>query len=448
MTARWVDGLAGLLARRTSRRGLLARTAVVGAAVALDPVNYVLRPASAYSSVCGEGATCASGWTAFCVTINNGVNQCPPGSFAAGWWKADHAGVCGGHARYYIDCNATCVPGRPGHYGCSCRCAHTSTCDKRHTCCNHFRYGQCNTGTHCYGPVVCRVVSCVPPWKWAPCSRSAATDNATLSHSAPALPHHWDAIERRYSALRGHASPLGASVGGRLTVPGGLVQGYEHGHLVWSPKTPAAMLVATSAAYRHFGGPRGMLGFPTVDERRTHDGQAYLMTGTGGTLWVAGTDAFHCEDGAWLSRWVALVDDTSIAGRPLSHLLTCADGQGRRADFANGTLMFAPWTGAFALTGAAASAYAAMGRETSVLEYPTADTVATAYGSVTTFQNGLMYATGGGTFTVVSPILGVYQQNGAEAGAYGLPTADAVTAGSQTSQTFERGTITVDNGSA
>ena len=34
----------------------------------------------------GSGRT--SGWTVFCCTINKGVNACPPGSFAAGWWKA------------------------------------------------------------------------------------------------------------------------------------------------------------------------------------------------------------------------------------------------------------------------------------------------------------------------------------------------------------------------
>ena len=77
-------------------------------ALVVDTVGFALRPQSAYASVCGPGSSCSSGWTVFCATINNGVNACPPGSIAAGWWKADGASLCGGRARYIVDCNATC----------------------------------------------------------------------------------------------------------------------------------------------------------------------------------------------------------------------------------------------------------------------------------------------------------------------------------------------------
>ena len=105
---RAADGVTGWLARRTSRRGFLVKAGVLGTALAVDPMGYVLRPGTAYAAVCGPGASASSGWTVFCATINDGANACPPGSIAAGWWKADGASLCGGKARYIIDCNATC----------------------------------------------------------------------------------------------------------------------------------------------------------------------------------------------------------------------------------------------------------------------------------------------------------------------------------------------------
>ena len=67
-------------ARRSSaaghnRRRFLARTAVVGSALAVNPLSYLLKPGTAYGAVCG---TCCDGWTAFCCTINSGRNTCPP----------------------------------------------------------------------------------------------------------------------------------------------------------------------------------------------------------------------------------------------------------------------------------------------------------------------------------------------------------------------------------
>ena len=166
---RLVDRITGSLTQRaSSRRSFLTRTAIVGSALATGPVQFLLKPGTAYGYVCG---TCSDGWTAFCCTINNGSNTCPPDSFVAGWWKADNAAYCCGSARYIIDCNATC-PTR-----CSCRCSGDG-CDGRRTCCNQFRYGQCHQEIACYGPVVCRVATCTPPWLYDPtCTTASATDN-------------------------------------------------------------------------------------------------------------------------------------------------------------------------------------------------------------------------------------------------------------------------------
>ncbi len=198
--ATWVDRLSGAVANRIDRRGFLARSAVVGSALAVSPVDFLLRPTSAYAAVCacvGQncdcGAACCDGYTEFCCTIY-GANACPAGTAVAGWWKADGSGFCSG-PRYYMDCNAGCRSCGCGSSGlCSGSCSGTpcscakGNCNDRRAGCNEFRYGQCNQSTPCLGPIVCRLVTCIPPWEIEPsCTHTVATDDSTAFHDAPCL---------------------------------------------------------------------------------------------------------------------------------------------------------------------------------------------------------------------------------------------------------------------
>ena len=171
-------------APRGDRRGFLAAAAMTGAAVAVNPWGFLVRNASAYDTVCGAAPACADGYSVFCCTINGGNNSCPPDSFIGGWWKADASSFCGGSARYYIDCNAY----NDGAWKCHCA---SGTCDSRRVACNQFRYGQCNLDIPYSdtGPVVCRIVSCTPPWEQfsGVCTSSSATDQSTATHSAPCV---------------------------------------------------------------------------------------------------------------------------------------------------------------------------------------------------------------------------------------------------------------------
>lgn len=212
------------VATRLDRRNFLRRTTMVATALAAAPADFILRPITAYAAACGCSgsncdcaATCCDGYTEFCCTFN-GENTCPPGTLAAGWWKADGTAFCGGAARYYLDCNATC-----GSCGCganglcdgactgtSCGCA-LGDCNRRKAGCTVFRYGQCHQEEPCLGPIVCRVVTCTPPWQLdASCTTTPRTDDFTGSHDAPCL----------------HDDPFGALDSVRL-VPGGVrVEGW------------------------------------------------------------------------------------------------------------------------------------------------------------------------------------------------------------------------------
>jgi len=204
VSRRLAERAASMLDRRTPRRGFLVKAAVVGSAIVSPPVAYLLRPGTAYSAVCGPASSCGAGYTAFCCTVNRGMNKCPPGTFVGGWWKADRSAYCctGSGApgpRYYIDCHGRCTGctsgcGRGNAFctsscvNCSCRCSRSGTCDQRKVCCNYFRYGQCHQEIGCSGPVACRVVTCTPPYRlYKSCGSTMLTDNATAGHTAPCL---------------------------------------------------------------------------------------------------------------------------------------------------------------------------------------------------------------------------------------------------------------------
>ena len=187
------------LVGRTSRRSFLARTTLSATALSVAPIDFLLRPGTAYAQICqcvpGSdcdcSALCCDGYTQFCCTINQGVNACPPGTFAGGWWKADGSIYCSG-PRYYIDCMGECQGCGcgggafcPGCDGLTCECA-LGNCNNRHVGCTEFRYGQCHQEIPCSGRISCRVVSCTPPWLLDPtCSTVSQTDDTTANHFAP-----------------------------------------------------------------------------------------------------------------------------------------------------------------------------------------------------------------------------------------------------------------------
>jgi hypothetical protein len=175
-----------------SRRSLLLRVAVVGSALAVAPLRYLLYPGSALAAVvpsqCDSGL-CTDGYTGFCCEINKGhVNACPEGTFPGGWWMCtDYRGhqLCAEQGvRYYVDCNA--LPGHPFPGGCRCG---DDSCRHRRINCNIFRYGQCNTDIGGVTAVVCRMVVCENPStiEALHCSAALATDDSTCDNEAGCL---------------------------------------------------------------------------------------------------------------------------------------------------------------------------------------------------------------------------------------------------------------------
>ncbi len=179
------------LSKPFSRRRFLQRFATAASAAAIAPVAFATKPVSASELItcrsCPAGSSCCDGWTTFCCVINKGLNQCPSNTYMGGWWKCTNyqgSGLCHQEGvRYIIDCNRT-----PG-YQCSggCHCANDK-CGNRSTCCNVFRYGQCNTEITGVTEVVCRMVTCVNPSDlFINCNSTLHISNATCTHEASCL---------------------------------------------------------------------------------------------------------------------------------------------------------------------------------------------------------------------------------------------------------------------
>ena len=445
---RAVEAVTGWLEKRTSRRGFLIRAGVVGSALAVDPSGYVLKPGTAYASVCGPGASCTSGWTVFCATINHGSNSCPPGSIAAGWWKADGASLCGGKARYIVDCNATCHcttrgsrPGicAPSCQSCSCTCGPSGQCDQRRVCCTQFRYGQCNEQVRQVGAVHCRVVSCTPPWRWANCSTSPATDNATVHHSAPLLPSAYTPLTVRYIALGENGSRLGATIGPELAVPGGRAQRYQHGRMSRAGTgSPHITTGAIAVRYVQLGGEAGGLGFPLSDPITIAGGKASPFQH--GRMSQAGSAPPHYTYGGIATRYVQLGGETGGLGFPTADPRSIAGG--RASSFQHGRLSWSAATGVHHTTGSITVRLGALGYEAGVLGFPTTDPVAVAGGHCSRFQHGRISSSAAGTWEVLGLLDAAYGRSGGEAGLLGFPVAASrLLSGSRNVSTFQRGRI-------
>lgn len=492
---RLVHRASSLLAGRTDRRSFLTRTAVVGSALAIGPIDFLMKPGTAYAYTCG---TCSDGWTAFCCTIMSGRNVCPPDSFVAGWWKADNAAYCCGAARYIIDCNATCPT------KCSCRCA-GDACDGRRTCCNQFRYGQCHTEISCYGPVVCRVATCTPPWKYDPsCTTTSATDNKTVNHGSPCLTTDCGTpIAKKYAELGGTGGFLGTVVAAEKANSDGRgkVARYQNGNIYWTPTTGAhevhgdilaefgkqagvngVLKYPTSdtrtssdkkstystfengriydlvggatiavpkpyfAKHEALGGVHGILGYPSSAVKTSRDGKSRYQNYTGGRIYVQGSRVVEVH-GAVFDLHESLQGVYGPLGYPVNDLSPNGDDRGKAQWFEKGIIFYSPTTGAHGLWGKVLERYAANGHVRSYLRYPTSEptSVGDGRGTYATFERGRIYAsTTTGGFDVHGAVLTAYLGTyGGPTGSLGYPTSELDPSGTPGGrfQHFEHGTL-------
>jgi len=355
----FIDRVAGALEKRTSRRGFLMRTAVVGSALAVDPLDYLLHPGTAYASVCrcGSagcdcGSACCDGYTEFCCTLT-GSNTCPPGTFAGGWWRADGSAFCAG-PRDYIDCHGEC-PSQSGPRFCAgsdgltCGCA-LGNCANRVTGCITFRYGQCHQEIATAGRIACLLDNA--------CTTQALFDDNTADQNKPCL-------QAPPTVVRAYATAVaGASVW--LASPGGAVYAYGkaayHGGvgdlaltaritgMAGTPDGEGYWLVAADGGVFALGraGFYGSMGgrpldAPIVGMAAAPGGDGYWLVASDGGIFAFGTATFHGSTGG-LALVAPIVGMAAAPGGD-GYWLVASDG----GIFAFGTATFHGSTGGQAL---------------------------------------------------------------------------------------------------
>ena len=451
-------GFVGSLSRRfrpVSRRSLLLGATVAATALATKPKEYVLRPVPAYATICGPGNTASSGWTVFCCTINNGVNACPPGSFAAGWWKAADSSWCGAGYRYIVDCNASCSKCTSGCsdgicdsrcWSCSCGSGSTATCDQRRVCCNAFRYGQCNTQVRCSGGVHCRVVSCVAPYRWTNCTTTTLVDNRTSEHSAPCLPR-WGPIEQRYVSMGAQASFLKASKGATRNIydsQGGVYGLYQGGGIYWTRATGAVgVSTLATTAWSSVGGIRGQLGYPLSAARPGGRAGGWIqLFQRGAVAGVSSGVSVPVYEPCW-TTWKANSREAGHLGYPVESRVTNPDGQGWLQRFQGGFITDGPATVTAAVYETAATIWVVEGREAGPLGYPTGGRTVTGAGMwIQLFEGGAIGAT---TVTTTTAVYGVmyagWQRFGRETGLLQYPATSVARDARGANQTFQGGQL-------
>lgn len=409
------------------RRSFLAKAAVVGAALATNPLQWILRPGTAYANVCGDGVGCGTGWTVFCCTVNGGANTCPEGSFAAGWWKADGSAFCGGAARYYIDCNR--MPDQPG--ACSCNRCHNGngTCDQRRYCCNVFRYGQCHLEVAGVTPVVCRVILCTPPWEWDPaCSASPRTDNRTGQHTAPCLPGPGaSAITIKYQDLGMAGSPLGQQVSVEEDAPGGGRRvTFEHGQIHWRADLGAhgSWGVIHDHWANRMRGPVGSAGYPVNDTRPGPAGGVYQDFEKQSLFSKDGREV-HAVYGAILQAY-RRVNGPAGFGYPLTGEEP-APQDGRQTRFEKGLITWREDLGAHPVFGGIGAKWEELGGAAGFVGLPWSDEQPTGHGrGVVQWFTGaaIFFSPETGAHEVHEPLLGGYLSARGPDGHIGFPATD------------------------
>jgi uncharacterized protein with LGFP repeats len=418
---------------RFGRRGFFVGAAMAGSALAVDPKRYALQPVAAYDTICGPGNTAASGWTVFCCTINNGVNSCPPGSFAAGWWKAADSSWCGGGYRYIVDCNAKCTgctSGCSGDHICdkgcwNCRCGSgsTATCDQRRICCNAFRYGQCNTHVSCSGGVHCRIVSCVAPYKWTNCTTTSLQDNRTKEHSAPCIPR-WSSIQSKYDSMGAQGSWLGPSLGPeRATADGrGRTVAYRGGYIYWTSAT-GARAVTNFVREKWLGSDWRAIGYPTSDKFSTIRG-GWRQNFEHGCVTDSANTSTQVVYGHIWTIWRREGQEGGELGYPVGPRRTGYRDSGVMQVFEHGCIVDSASTSTQVVWGYRWTLWQRYGRENGVLGYPTGPRTAGLPdgGYIQVFQKGcIIDSASTSTQLVHGYIYTLWNRSGRERGMLGYP---------------------------
>ena len=211
---------------------------------------------------------------------------------------------------------------------------------------------------------------------------------------------------------------------------GGCFQRFEDGSLYASPASGAhAVQEPVAAGWARQGWESGPLGYPVTDAGCGLAGDGCYQHFQGGTvMWSPGSGAWPVS-GALRDGWFANGSEAGRLGYPTSAALCGLRDGGCLQRFEKGTLYSSPATGARAVVGPAADAWARQGWERGALGYPVTDTTCglARSGCYQHFQGGsVMYSPGSGSWAVTAVFRDAWFRTGSERGSLGYPASAPV----------------------
>ncbi|WP_400158712.1 GH25 family lysozyme [Arthrobacter sp. BPSS-3] len=275
--------------------------------------------------------------------------------------------------------------------------------------------------------------------------QSQGYQNGAIYWTAATGAHSTSGVIRDAWAAQGwETGPLGyPTTDIRTAANGAKSQGYENGAIYWTSTTGAHVSSGVIRdAWAAQGWEAGPLGYPTSDVTAANGGQSQSYQ-NGAIYWTAATGA-HSISGVIRDAWAAQGRETGPLGYPTTNIRTAANGA-QSQGYQNGAIYWTSATGARVSSGPIRDAWAAQGWETGPLGYPTTDVRTAANGAQSQgYQNGAIYwtSTTGAQLSPNGPIRNAWAAQGWETGPLGYPTSGQYpTANGNTAQNFQGGRI-------
>ncbi len=263
------------------------------------------------------------------------------------------------------------------------------------------------------------------------CYQLFGPDSAIVWSPATGAHVSTGAIREKWGATGYERGSLGYPVTDEVCglVRGGCFQMFEFGAaIVWSPDTGAH--VSTGAIREKWGATdfeRGLLGYPTSDERCGLVGGGCLQNYENGTIYWSPNTGTHYVKGSILGKWGSTGWEAGLLGYPVGDERCGLVGGGCLSNFEHGTIYWSPTTDAHYVKGAILGKWGSAGWEAGFLGYPTSDERCGLVrgGCLNNFQGGAVYwSPDSGTHWVKGAILGKWGSTGWEGGRYGYPVSD------------------------
>ncbi|WP_448626974.1 hypothetical protein [Geodermatophilus sp. URMC 64] len=260
-------------------------------------------------------------------------------------------------------------------------------------------------------------------------------------------------FQSRYFALGSDNSALGFPTRGQRCGlrNGGCYQAFENGNLYSLPGAPVRAVVASPVMSRWgaLGWENGWLGYPVGDTRCGLVNGGCFQAFQGGSIYWSPATGARTVKGAIRSHWGTKNYEKGLLGYPTSDERCGLVNGGCFQTFQGGSIYWSPATGPHAVGGAIRDAWGSLGWETGRLGYPTSEERCglRVGGCFQRFQGGSVYwspASGAHAVSATSPITATWAKHGYERGFLGYPVTELYPVPGGQAQRFEGGMLYTD----